>query len=99
MKSSWSTDRIAAALCDSKKENRWAGSFESEMLESAQEHDAIELKKLLGISYESALKWIQGRADKWVRNECRKALEDRRELCPKTRARLDALCEHYGLLD
>ena len=69
------------------------------MVGSALDHDVIELKKQLGISYEIALRWVQHRTDCWDLRDCRKALADKLAACGdrKTRGILGALVERYSL--
>ena len=70
------------------------------MVGSALDHDVVELKKLLGISYEMALKWVQHRADSWDIKECRKSLADRLAAGGNRKAMsiLRALAERYSLV-
>ena len=109
LRSSWNSVRNAAAFIKTNKgssANRHSvnshAAFRSgrfTMVGSALDHDVIELKKQLGISYEIALLWVQHRVDSWELRECRKALADKLEACGdrKTRGILRALTERYAL--
>jgi len=69
------------------------------MVGSALDHDVVELKKQLGISYEKALKWVLRRVDNWDLRDCRKALADRLASGGNRKAMgiLRSLVERYSL--
>jgi len=69
------------------------GSVESEL-----DNDAMFLKINLKVSYEQALNWLSGKADKFDRNDCEKAMgKVIAESEKKVRKRLVAICKRYSL--
>ena len=59
---------------------------------SILDDDSMFLKNSLGISYEKALQWLQGRADGYDRKECEQALAERiSKVKPEVRSRLKTI--------
>lgn len=105
--SSWNADRIAS-VWGKKGARRQNIPMDMRMADPALDHDAVEVKKLLGVSYETAVRWMQGSLGKWTLADCRNALEElqkrlkglQKRETPKDREKSDllaALSTRYGL--
>ena len=70
------------------------------LVNPALDHDSVELKKLLGISYQEACLWIQKRLDKYTLKDCQKILSEKLKNSNdrKLVSALNALNQRYSLV-